>query len=310
MTTSNIKKILIPIDISNPSEIVQEHAIFMAKKTNAEIVLITVLEGPTVVVGEKYFDVSAYEHPEFGEIITEGTKKHLEKYKTELEGKGIKNVSYIIENGKPYKKILEAAEKIKPDIIIIGTPDISDNTEIAVGSNTLKVVSKALCPVLSVRKNAPQNGFKNILLPFHDKPHSRESLEYAIHLAKIYGAVIHVLGFSYDTSEDGIKKIRLEGEQIKHILENRSVENTLEVITGEYEAKVIYDYAKKNNADIIAIMVDLHRMSVSEYIIGPVLQQLINHSQIPVLSIHPRVNYNLLEVDIEPINAVDWKFWN
>jgi nucleotide-binding universal stress UspA family protein len=304
----NIKKILIPLDLSITSEVVPNEAILLATKTNAEIILITVIEGSTVNIQEKYFDISSDEHIKLGEIIVNGVTKQLEKCKAELEKKGISRVSYIIEKGKPYKKIIEAAERIRPDIIIMGAPEISQTKELGFGSNTFRVLNKALCPVLCTN-NEPKEGFKNILLPFRDKPHSRESVDYATQIAEIYGSTIHILGISYDTSEEGIKKIKLEGEQIIHILNERNVKNTLEIVTGSYVTDLINDFVVKKQADLLVVMADIDKVSISDFIIGPVIQRLINHSTIPVLSIHPKINPNMLEPQHEAVNAVDWKFW-
>jgi nucleotide-binding universal stress UspA family protein len=310
MKTLNIKKILIPVDLYSSGEMMLDQAALLANETKAGIVMIAVLEGPALNAGEKYFDASTYDHAKFDDMQISSATKLLEKYKADLLEKGVAEAGYIIERGKPYKKILDAAITIKADIIIMGMPDLADTNEGVIGSNTFKVVSKALCPVLSTRNNFPKEGVKNILLPFRDKPHSRESVEYAIEVAEIYGAVIHVLGVSYDPSEEGIAKIQLEAEQIKHILDERNVKNTLEVIAGNYVAKLINAFAKKKEADLLVIMADMDKMSISEYVIGPVVQQLINHSKIPVLSIHPIINFNVAENEMEPINSVDWKFWN
>ena len=309
MKAYNIKKILLPVDLHSTGEMMFDQVVLLAHKTSAEIVMISVIEGSALNIGEKHFEATAIDHTKFDDIQTSGATKLLEKYKADLNNKGITEVSYIIERGKPYRKILDAAISVKPDIIIMGTPDVAATSEIGVGGNTFKVVSKAICPVLSTHNNFPKEGFNNILLPFRDKPHSRESVEYAIEIAAIYGATIHVLGISYDKSEEGIKKIQLEGEQIKHILDERSVKNTLEVVAGSYVTKLIIAYAKKKEADLLIVMADIDKMSISEFVVGPVVQQLITHSSIPVLSIHPLVNFSFPELENEPVNSVDWRFW-
>ena len=50
-------------------------------------------------------------------------------------------------------------------------------------------------------------------------------------------------------------------------------------------------------------MSDMDRVSITEYIIGPVVQQIINHSSIPVLSIHPNINSENM------VGSGDWSFW-
>lgn len=310
MKTFNINRILMATDFSATNKAVLQQAAQLAINTRAEIILFTVLEGSNVKPDERYFEMSTYNHSMFDDLMAGTAKKKLEKHKTTLIEKGVQKVSYMIERGKPYEKILEAAIAIKADIIIMGTPRVAETSEIAVASNTYSVVSKAACPVLSVQDNFSVVGVKNILLPFQDKPHSREDIEYAIEIAKIYGSTIHILGISYDTSEEGIKKIQLEAAQIEKILQKRKIRNTVSVVNGEYTAKLINSYITVYKADMLVVMADIDKVSLSEYIVGPVLQQLINHSQIPVFSIVPAFNFNTLQTGEESVNAVDWKFWN
>ena len=303
MATLEVKKILVPVDFSTTGEKAMNQAVMLAKRTKAEIILITVLEGPIGNASSNNFGMSLYNRTKFESMITDGARKNMENYKAELQKKGISKVSYIIESGKPYKMITNVASKIKADIIIMGTHGVEGVKEIAFGSNTFRVVSKASCPVLSVQKHTKKVGFKSILLPFRDKPHSRESVEYAIRIAEIYGATIHVLGICFDSSTHGMRRIILEGQQIKKILDKRGVKSSLDTVNGDYVSKVIYGFAKKKKADLLVIMADMDKMSISEFVIGPVVQQLINHSKIPVLSIHPAINAKAL------IGSGDWTFW-
>ncbi|MGP8214461.1 MAG: universal stress protein [Bacteroidia bacterium] len=307
METFEVKKILVPVDFSATGEKVLNQAIMLAKKTRAEIVLITILESPLGSPGKNSFGLSVFNSARFEGMIADGAKKNMEKYKTALRKKGVAKVSYLIESGKPYKKITDVAKRIKADIIMMGTHGVTGVSEFVMGSNTFRVVSNAQCPVISIQKSTKKAGFKNVLLPFRDKPHSRESVEYAMRIAEIYGAAIHVLGISFDPSDEGIRKIKLEGEQIRKILDKHGVKNSLEIVKGNYVARLILDYSKKKKADLLVIMADLDKMSISEYVIGPVVQQLINHSPIPVLSIRPVFNPAALEAG--PANASDWSFW-
>src|ERR1700739_8852 len=175
MATFEVKKILVPVDFSATGEKALNHAALLAKKTKAELVLISVIEGPMGNAGNSDFGISLYNRTKFEGMLLDGAKKNLEKYKATLLKKGAAKVSYLIESGKPYKKITEAAKKLKADVIFMGTHGISGMREFVIGSNTFRVVSEASCPVLSVQKTTLKTGFKHILLPFRDKAHSRES---------------------------------------------------------------------------------------------------------------------------------------
>jgi nucleotide-binding universal stress UspA family protein len=74
-------------------------------------------------------------------------------------------------------------------------------------------------------------------------------------------------------------------------------------VQGNYVTKLIFDNAERLNADLIVVMSDLDKMSISEYITGPVIQQIVNHSKIPVLSIRPIINPEMFSN-----SDVDWAF--
>src|SRR5207249_2642011 len=124
-----------------------------------------------------------------------------------------------IVSGKVHSEIVKAADEIKADIIVMGTHGVSGFREFIMGSNTFRVVHDAHCPVLSIQKHTKSVGFENILIPFRDKPHSREKVNYAIQLAKMYGAVLNVYGVNTENEDAYLRKLELEAEQIKRIAE-------------------------------------------------------------------------------------------
>jgi len=299
-----IKKILIPVDFSGTGVKVLEQAALMAKKTNAEIILITILEGPFAYMGPDDIRKSVYKNQKYEKQVFDEADKGLKALQEKLLKAGVSKVKYLLKaGGTPYKEIVSVASKTKADIILMGTHGVSGFREFVLGSNTFKVVSEAKCPVLSIQKQTKTAGFKNILLPFRDKPQTREKVDYAIGIAKIYGATLHILGVSYDPASAGVKKIPLEAQQIKRIAEKHGVKCTEEVVHGDYVAKLIFNHAKRTKADLIVVMSDLDKMNISEYIIGPVIQQIVNHSKIPVLSIHPIINPETTDND-----GADWSF--
>lgn len=303
MATFNIKKILVPVDFSATSERALEQAVFLAKTNKAQIVMLNCVEGAMAVSGPDYFGVPVADPLTLQKHAMNWARKHMEALKNELKRNGAPKVSYLIKNGSPYRRIMSVAEAIKPDIIVMGTHGVSGIQEFLAGSNTFKVVSHVHCPVLSVQRAIKKAGFKNIVVPFRNKAHSREKVDYAIHIAKLYGATMHVLGISYDKDKAAIKKMEFEAQQIKKIAEKSGVKTTEKIITGSYTSKAILAYAYSKKADLLVTMADTDKEGLADYFIGSVSQQLVNHSHIPVLSVHPDINPKLL------VGTGDWTFW-
>jgi nucleotide-binding universal stress UspA family protein len=297
MISTNFKNIIVPVDFSETSLGAVDHAAFLARKNGATITFINVME-PVSKPGVKP-GFSMYNIGEVEEKLDNLAKKQAEmldrkeifikegliNLERKMKREGIAVGKSIIEKGKVYKKVCAMATKLKADIIIMGTHGASGFREFMVGSNTYKVVSESKCPVLSIKAEFTIRGFKNILLPFIDQPHMREHVDYAIKLAKIYGATLHILGIDTEKEEDHFKKVRVEAEQIKNMAEKAGILSTSDVFPASYVNEIIMNYGKNKKADLIVIMADLEKLNVLQYFTGPVVQQIVNHSAIPVLSI-------------------------
>ncbi len=294
-----IKKILVPLDFSETSLKALDYGIKFAQATGAEIILLHVING-------LYLDYEAggfspapssftllkdYET----EVIIESNKK-LKLYAEKIKIAGVGKVSYSTESGSITTEILSTAKKNNVSMIVMGTHGVTGFREFFVGSNTFKVIRDSECPVLSVQYKNKEPQFKNILIPFRDKPHSREKVSYAIDLSILFSSQLHVLGVDTEFDDAHKKKIELEAEQIKMLAEKNNVTCSTEIISSVYVGDVVLKHAQSINADLIISMADMDKMDISEYFTGPFAQQITNHSSIPVLSIRPKYNPETIDL--------------
>jgi nucleotide-binding universal stress UspA family protein len=297
MEAFNIKRILVPIDFSETSMKALDHAVYVAKINKADLTLINIVESTysyapsTDYTALAFSNLAAYE-----KSLIKHSKENLLKLSQNIKKKNGLNVNSIVTSGWVKEEILETAKNIRADIIIMGTHGVKGVREFITGSNTFRIANEAQCPVLSIQKNIDKMGFRNIIVPFRDHPHSREKVDYAIGMAKIYGAKISVLGIDTDDDKAQFKKLVLEAEQIKHIVEKHGIECTVKVKSSPYLVEKVLKYAEKKNADLIVIMADIDRMRISELFMGPFAQQMVNHSPIPVLSIRPTFNPDTVDL--------------
>lgn len=283
-----IKNILVPVDFSEAGEKALDQATYLAGLNNASLILLHVIDSPANTYGPDYLGASKEFKAEFELMLHNTVKERMEELKKKISKEGLVNVEYYIESGKVYKAVIEVANRIKADIIMMGTHGVSGTKEFFVGSNTFKVVGKTHCPVLSFQQKVTKKGFTSILLPFRAKAHSREDVGHAIELAKLNNAEIHVLGINVDPDKAALKKLQHEADQIKELLDKNGIKYTIDVVTTNYTTDFILSFAENKHADLLVVVSDTDRTGLSEYITGSVAQQLVNHSQIPVLSVHPK----------------------
>ncbi len=148
-----IKKVLVPIDFSDYSKNALKYAIGFAKKFKADMILIYVVEP---VIYPPDFSMGQIAIPAVSAEWDKKAKEELDKLaKTEIPPDI--NVTTVIKTGKPFVEIIDTAEEVDADIIIIATHGHSGVEHILFGSTAEKVVRKAPCPVLTLRE--PIKGF-------------------------------------------------------------------------------------------------------------------------------------------------------
>lgn len=284
MKTFNPQRILIPIDFSETSLIAIEHAAFTAQLFKAELVLLHVVE--------KHFEKFSVVAPELrvdapSDMIN-AIEKRLEETAAGIRTKyGVKSTC-ITTNGNIFSEVVAVSKDQGVDLIVMGTHGTSGIVEFFVGSNAYKVVTEAICPVITVRAHASKLGFKNIVLPIDDSNHSRQKVNHALVLAKHFASKIHLLGLANSNDSDELKKFEFKLDQIEDLLKKGDLPYSRKTINGGNQAKVSYEYAKSVDADLIVIMTDQDD-NLTGRLLGTYAQQVVNHSKIPVMSIQPVV---------------------
>ncbi|MFZ5862349.1 MAG: universal stress protein [Nitrospirota bacterium] len=140
-----ITTILVPTDFSEYSKQALSYAEMLAKKFDAKIVLIHVIDTVSYIVSESVqwtADVSAR---------VQGTiQPMLDDLIRDAEKRGIVAFSQLTQ-GVPYDQIVKAVEDIRADLIVMGTHGRTGMRHVLLGSVAERVVRLAACPVLTVR---------------------------------------------------------------------------------------------------------------------------------------------------------------
>ena len=277
-----IQKVLIPYDFSETAELAIEHAVFMAKLHKAEIILLHIIESFSFATAiSSAFGKS---QSEFENKIEASAKDKLQQLTEKLHHDSGMKVTFRIENGKIYKKIVAIAEEVNCDIIIMGTHGVSGFQDFLVGSNTYRVVNSAPCPVISVQVHSKKIGFKDIVLPIDNSYSSRQKVKFAVEIAKHYNSIIHIAGIMTMSDVDLQRKFEVKIHQVQGYLEEHEIAHTVKIFKTDNSPAATLTYSNQINADLLIIMTEQEGSGV---FMGNYAQQLINQSKIPVLSIRP-----------------------
>lgn len=149
-----ISKILVPIDFSDYSKSALKYAVDFAKFFKAELSLIYVVEP---VIYPPDFSMGQIAVPSVDFEMDKRAKEELENLAKKQIPKELKT-RIIVKTGKPFIEIIDTANELDADLIIIATHGHSGVEHILFGSTAEKVVRRAPCPVLTLRE--PVKGFQ------------------------------------------------------------------------------------------------------------------------------------------------------
>ena len=276
------KKILIPTDFSETSNLAIEHGAFMAKLCRADIIMLHVLEHTyesfNIVAPEIKLEMPGNIEERIMDKLREVGEKIRKDYGVSSE--------VISTSGNICHEVVSAAKEEQCDMIVMGTHGVSGFEEFFMGSNSYKAVTKSTVPVLTVQSHAKRIGFTEILLPIDNSDHSRQKVNHAAAIAKRYGSRIHVLGLLDEDDAEDLNKFQIKIDNVCEYLQKCEIPYTQKVEVAYNQARSTLKFAREIAADIIIIMTDQEESHTGLFI-GPYAQQVVNHSWIPVLSIQP-----------------------
>ncbi|ACN17080.1 UspA7 [Desulforapulum autotrophicum HRM2] len=148
-----IEKILVGVDLSEYSTLAIEYAVEFAKASNAEILLLNVLNQRDIN-GVKM--ASAY-YPngiDLERYITDSKTERYNAIRALVKEKFFEvksTMSIHVNMGVPFEEILNFAKDENIDLIVIGNKGRSNLSRTLFGSNAEKIFRHAKVPVVSVR---------------------------------------------------------------------------------------------------------------------------------------------------------------
>jgi nucleotide-binding universal stress UspA family protein len=197
-----IERILCPIDFSEFSVLAYDYAQSVAWHYKATLFLQHVIDSLT-----PYYPYHAFPdaYNEMCRNLRTGAERHLQEFVKQQSWRGIQPQCEV-GDGVATDLILGFAEAQAVNLIVMGTHGLRGIDHLTLGSVTEKVLRKAHCPVLAVRKPAhtfaPPGGepdliqLHRILYCTDFSDNSEQAFDHAVSLAAEYNAeltLLHVL---------------------------------------------------------------------------------------------------------------------
>lgn len=269
-----LKRILVATDLTKTANNSIEHAVVIAKKANAAIDLLHIVDSNTE---------SALERDGLGpEHLTASMQVQCDNIKDEH---GIES-DYILHEGNIFEGIPFIASKGDHQLLVIGTHGVKGLRQNLFGANILKVVKNTPIPALIVQgEHEPWANLDKIIFPVGGHATFESNINATCLLAKLFGSEVEI--YSVDRpGEDPTPQLMVNVDAAKASFKKCGIPfcevNEAPTVYSVGYAKQTIEHAQNVNAGLVAIM---SVSSKEHYYFAQADKEriLTNEARIPVL---------------------------
>jgi len=272
-----MKSILVPTDFSACAQHAFEAAVKLARRFDAKLFLLSSIDIPeewhNMTTREKEMQPEAQQRIYNTEILFDDLKK---------QHPGL-DISVHYDGRLLVDAIAHMASRYGIDFVVMGSHGTSGKSEYFIGSNTQKVVRKLHCPVLVVKEPLESVDFDKVVFAsnFHEseKAAFMKFKQFVAHFVpEIYLVEVH-------TSSLADPPYIVSKEAMADFAALCAPFSCKTVVQKSYNIdQGIRSFAEKVGAKLIGIS-NHHRRPLKRMLAGSNVEALVNHSNIPVLSI-------------------------
>jgi nucleotide-binding universal stress UspA family protein len=145
----DIKKIICPVDLSDPSKRAMASAVGLARCFGAELMVITVI--PPIL--KQYRGI--------GKLAADAERKYVLRHKAQCErfllGYDLAGVKWKkrVRRGKPHRIVLKLIDEISGDLLVMGSVGKSGLSRNVIGDVAYKIIREIPCSVISTKSAQP-----------------------------------------------------------------------------------------------------------------------------------------------------------
>ena len=264
------EKLLVCTDGSENSRAALDEALRQAQVDGSLVYLLQVVQ----IIPE--FEAAA---PDLMARVSEEARTELEAAKAAAQESGVVMETRLRRSVSVFSAILQEAEQIQPDMIVMGRYGLTGLSRLLLGSVTARVIGHSPFNVLVIPKGA-MVGFDRILIASDGSPSSQAAFQEALALARARESKI--FGVSVATEEGEIPRAEEIVKQMLAAANQAGVPFQGVMPQGQPADDGIIQTAIRNEVDLI--VVGSHgRTGLRRLLMGSVTERVIGQSPCPVL---------------------------
>jgi len=275
-----MKKILVPVDFSAKSEEALKVAANIARKIDAEIHVLHLLDIPSGQI-----DTTSKDKMPKGPIAMLLFEQTHEKFDEFLDKDYLDNIPVYEEvmTDAPVEGISEFANKHGIDFIVMGSHGTSGLEDFFVGSNTEKVVRTSKIPVLVVKQPAKDFKIEKVVIAAKFEGLYINEFKKIMNFIKIFEPEIHLIRVNTISNFKSTKELEEIFEQfLEKVPEYKCFQP---IIYDDYTVQEgIFNFADKVDADLIALATR-GRQGIMHFFSNSIAESVVNSAKRNILTI-------------------------
>ncbi|MBT8318648.1 MAG: universal stress protein [Gramella sp.] len=275
-----MKRILLPTDFSSIAEYALRYAAELAKKFNAEIVALYMIDRADAFLTRKEA-MDLFENIDYHERINKSFKEFLDKEYL----KGVQ-VHTVIKREVNFLKITDLVEELNIDLIVIGSQGAHGIEGMFIGSNTEKVIRSSDVPVLVIKNLIPNFKLEKVILACDLELDMTRTFKKALNFIKQLSVDYKIV---YVNSPEDFINTKLMQEAVQKFFKAAGLEHSAYrdkiVFYDDFNVESgIFKFADQEEADLIVLPTH-GRKGLAHFVYNSYSEKLANHSDMPVLTV-------------------------
>lgn len=279
-------RILVPIDFKEQSDLALEYAAPLARKLNAMISCMHVIEEQGLLADKLTSEKLRHKHRR------EAEHKLSERVNSLLRKEEKTPFEIIVTSGKVHQKVLEKSIDLKAQIIVMGRSNTSSDKMAGLGSNAKKILSNSIIPVFTVSRRSLEKP-KRLILPLDlSRPYS-DQLNWAIESAVLLDATVSVLSV-IEKKKSGLRPVYVKKlQELECVFTERNIGCATHLLEKQSTvSREIVSFSNETESGIILLMPYQKEESSGSHL-GPMTSEILSGTRVPVLYIVPRNRFGL-----------------
>jgi nucleotide-binding universal stress UspA family protein len=300
-----LKTILLATDLLPASQEAAHVAVQLAAAFGSRVTVLHVLEPMP------HWPVALHEH-------REQVAQPLREFTGRLATQKMEVAEPLVAVGPPADTIVQKANEIDADLILIGAGELSRFERYSMGPVATAVIEHAPQPVLAVRPGGPAARFQKILCAVDQSGPAARGLRNAIRLARAFGGELVVLTVVSAVTPEIAAAVtgrfadvqtkfeaQWQGEFMKVLTDSdlSGIKVTKEVRHGQAHRQIIAA-AEEHRADLI-VMGATGRTGLARVLVGSTTRRVLEHLPCSLLTVKQEdIVEELIEEDIRTVHQL------